>query len=1097
LLVIDEVHASDAYMAAIVSELVDAHLNAGGYVLLMSATLGETMAARLTRRPRLPVSTATCRKYPLVSSGTVSATPVSTRSKTACVKIERHVDCIQHAMQAVRSGKTVLWIRSTVTDALHDYRLFQAANIPAMLHHSRYADIDRQFLDGEVTDCIGIGGTRTPSVIVATQTCEQSLDIDADILITDAVPADVMLQRMGRAGRHRVSRYTADVAAAIACHVLRGRGSAPHLLVGPTVRISGTSPRHCHFMAAGADADGTFRVDQIAADDRDEAERLRAAVIAVLAQRPPIVVIDLDDELEMARLCEALWSSERTRSIRARIELERAAPAVSHDRRTAHLHRAERHRVRAERLQLRAERHQLRAECHRLRAERLHRQRRGRAGRCRMTDTERDELRNRLRSDGSLLRSFVDRRVKLKKAGQVWKGCCPFHNEKTASFTVYDGADPHYHCFGCAVHGDVFEYVMKTESVDFSEALRRVAEVAGTPLPKPKPNGPEPSVDNTWEPMVPPPADAVKPTDAQLRCDVLHEYCGPDDLILFYVKRFEANREKGKYFVPLTFGRLNGKLGWHQKAPNTPRPLYGLNRLSHGRPDAIVLLCEGEKSGDAAQRLFPDYIALSWMGGTGGVETADYTPLNDRRIVIWPDADDPGGEAAKKLHKLLPLAQVIDTTDLSKGYDAADLEHAGVDDPEAWLKERLLQPPNDILRSELPVLEGFHQIPHRPWAYGYFLMFGQAAVIGALDGTGKGFLATAMILAFVTCKPLLGERIWRQGPVGIITYEDDETEWLRRIAAACMHYGIDYNDIRPHIFFLFREDRRIAIAAQTQNRIVYPDSVGIIARLKQERAAGLFVDPFNAAHEIDDGNSNVLIARVAMETIRIARGADVTAVVLHHLRKGATGDVDDLMGATSLRASFRACRILSRMTGEDAAKLGIDERERRRYFRIASTKENYAPPPDEAVWFKLESIDLGNPTEIYPEGDNVAIVVRWTPPRMFEGMSDAELRAVFAALEANPDAPDKRGGKPTKPDSKQRQGNTQATALPWAGQPLVDLAKRSEAQAKKIITTWREAGVLVETSVENKSRHKVKALILDRGKAHAILNDLSTGFDDA
>jgi CRISPR-associated endonuclease/helicase Cas3 len=184
LLVIDEVHASDAYMSAIVSELVDAHRNAGGYVLLMSATLGETMAARLTRRPRLPVSTATCRKYPLVSSGTVSAMPVSTRSKTACVKTEPHVDCIQHAMQAVQSGKTVLWIRSTVTDALHDYRLFEAATIPAMLHHSRYADIDRQFLDGEVTDCTGIGGMRTPSVIVATQTCVQSLDIDADILLS-------------------------------------------------------------------------------------------------------------------------------------------------------------------------------------------------------------------------------------------------------------------------------------------------------------------------------------------------------------------------------------------------------------------------------------------------------------------------------------------------------------------------------------------------------------------------------------------------------------------------------------------------------------------------------------------------------------------------------------------------------------------------------------------------------------------------------------------------------------------------------------------------------------------------------------------------
>jgi hypothetical protein len=109
----------------------------------------------------------------------------------------------------------------------------------------------------------------------------------------------------------------------IAAHILRNGspGPVPNILIGPVVRTPGTSPRHYHFMVAGADADGTFRVDQIAADDRHEAERLRAAVITALGRRPPIVVIDLDDELEMARLCEALWPSEKTTTIRQRVEL--------------------------------------------------------------------------------------------------------------------------------------------------------------------------------------------------------------------------------------------------------------------------------------------------------------------------------------------------------------------------------------------------------------------------------------------------------------------------------------------------------------------------------------------------------------------------------------------------------------------------------------------------------------------------------------------------------------------------------------------------------------------------------------------------------
>jgi CRISPR-associated endonuclease/helicase Cas3 len=97
----------------------------------------------------------------------------------------------------------VLWIRSTVADALYDYHAFKSANLPVMLHHSRYADVDRQYLDREVLGLLGPGGRRRGMVIVGTQTLEQSLDIDADLLVTDAAPADVLLQRLGRLHRHR------------------------------------------------------------------------------------------------------------------------------------------------------------------------------------------------------------------------------------------------------------------------------------------------------------------------------------------------------------------------------------------------------------------------------------------------------------------------------------------------------------------------------------------------------------------------------------------------------------------------------------------------------------------------------------------------------------------------------------------------------------------------------------------------------------------------------------------------------------------------------------------------------------------------------
>ncbi|MFZ0954106.1 MAG: DNA primase [Candidatus Sulfotelmatobacter sp.] len=74
--------------------------------------------------------------------------------------------------------------------------------------------------------------------------------------------------------------------------------------------------------------------------------------------------------------------------------------------------------------------------------------------------------------------------IKLKKAGaQNYSGLCPFHGEKTPSFSVH-ATRQFYHCFGCGISGDVFSFVQKIENITFPEALRLVAQKLGIPLPK-------------------------------------------------------------------------------------------------------------------------------------------------------------------------------------------------------------------------------------------------------------------------------------------------------------------------------------------------------------------------------------------------------------------------------------------------------------------------------------------------------------------------------------------------------------------------------------------------------------------------------------
>jgi DNA primase len=79
---------------------------------------------------------------------------------------------------------------------------------------------------------------------------------------------------------------------------------------------------------------------------------------------------------------------------------------------------------------------------------------------------------------------IVGEYVKLRKAGaQNWSGLCPFHQEKTASFSVHAG-NQFFHCFGCNAGGDVFTFIQKIENITFPEAVRMVAEKLGIPMPK-------------------------------------------------------------------------------------------------------------------------------------------------------------------------------------------------------------------------------------------------------------------------------------------------------------------------------------------------------------------------------------------------------------------------------------------------------------------------------------------------------------------------------------------------------------------------------------------------------------------------------------
>src|SRR5258706_5780753 len=97
--------------------------------------------------------------------------------------------------------------------------------------------------------------------------------------------------------------------------------------------------------------------------------------------------------------------------------------------------------------------------------------------------TSSDNFKEALKQQADIVRIVGDY-VKLKKAGaQNFAGLCPFHAEKTPSFSVH-ATRQFYHCFGCGESGDVFTFIQKVESIAFPEAVRLIAQKLGLPMPK-------------------------------------------------------------------------------------------------------------------------------------------------------------------------------------------------------------------------------------------------------------------------------------------------------------------------------------------------------------------------------------------------------------------------------------------------------------------------------------------------------------------------------------------------------------------------------------------------------------------------------------
>lgn len=244
----------------------------------------------------------------------------------------------------------------------------------------------------------------------------------------------------------------------------------------------------------------------------------------------------------------------------------------------------------------------------------------------------------------------------MRKDGKDLKACCPFHEEKTASFKV-DVEGQFFKCFGCGAGGDVIEFVMKHSKCDFKAAVEKLCGAATTrPAPAPR-QLPAPAATPAKASPVFATQDLLNKSVAYHATSkggkVVARFYYPDGLVVYRVEHPpEGDKKRAKRFIQahaVPGGFVYGGI---------PRPqLYHVEKLKDA---PVVIVAEGEMKVHKFEML--DFPATCSAGGSSAAANTDWTPLAGKTVIFWRDNDLPGekfqADVLAILNELHPRPQV-------------------------------------------------------------------------------------------------------------------------------------------------------------------------------------------------------------------------------------------------------------------------------------------------------------------------------------------------------------------------------------------------------------------------------------------------------
>jgi len=419
-------------------------------------------------------------------------------------------------------------------------------------------------------------------------------------------------------------------------------------------------------------------------------------------------------------------------------------------------------------------------------------------------------------------------------------------------------------------------------------------------------------------------------------------YCQADGQLLFNVCRYESPGSK-KTVIPWYYGSDDA---WHPGQPMPARrPLFRLPELL--KSHTPVLIVEGEKCATVTVPQGFPFFLTTWSGGALAIAKTDWTPLLQREVTVWPDADNPGREAALRIGAELPHARILRIEDRSPGWDIADALAESID-LERFIRDCAAKKFGQVeTASNSPrlITQRASDIETRPvdWLWEGRIPLGEYSVLVGHPSSGKSTLAAALAAHVSAGLPFPDGTQPAVGDVLFLSAEESAAKALvprLRVAGAALS-RVSIADIRlkranhSELFSLAEGTDPIEAALGEMNnpRLIIIDSL-------TSCTAG--IDTFRT-----DAFGPVLA-----DLAQLSERRNVTILCLAHFTKAVTnGAMLRVLGSVAVVALARAVYMLARHPDDPKRSLFVP------------VKNSYAPL-GEAIEFSLVSAAAGKLPQI-------------------------------------------------------------------------------------------------------------------------------------